>query len=217
MCCLTCHLSCFAVILSYFQLIASASQAGGSLRTNVTSSQLIQSRGWRRTHFVWGKAATWWAFRTFKSGWETNPEHIQLPYRINKCSSIISHTVFLHFSVIFLVMGEDTNQLGDLLDRPKWPHRGKCLGVEWWESFYRIPIVRYTFTAPIKFNHVSPFWCRYFIHNNFLNFRFWMPGQPDNWNNDEHCGQVVGSQSGQWNDENCNTKRKYICKYINCK
>uniref|UniRef100_A0A3Q2ST85 C-type lectin domain-containing protein n=1 Tax=Fundulus heteroclitus TaxID=8078 RepID=A0A3Q2ST85_FUNHE len=46
---------------------------------------------------------------------------------------------------------------------------------------------------------------------------FWMSGQPDNWNNTEDCGQVVGYNFGHWNDENCAAKRKYICKYINCK
>lgn len=46
-----------------------------------------------------------------------------------------------------------------------------------------------------------------------------MQGQPDNWGADpgEDCGQVVGSSFGQWNDENCNVKRKYICKHINRK
>ncbi|XP_062291189.1 macrophage mannose receptor 1 [Scomber scombrus] len=46
---------------------------------------------------------------------------------------------------------------------------------------------------------------------------YWMPNQPDNWGADpgEDCGQVVGSSGGRWNDENCNVKRKYICKYIN--
>ncbi|XP_023264465.1 macrophage mannose receptor 1-like [Seriola lalandi dorsalis] len=46
---------------------------------------------------------------------------------------------------------------------------------------------------------------------------YWMQGQPDNWGDEpgEDCGQVVGSSFGQWNDENCNVKRKYICKHIN--
>ncbi|XP_049459415.1 macrophage mannose receptor 1 [Epinephelus fuscoguttatus] len=44
---------------------------------------------------------------------------------------------------------------------------------------------------------------------------YWMPGQPDNWGDGEDCGQVVGSSNGQWNDENCNVKRKYICKHVN--
>ncbi|XP_026210251.1 C-type mannose receptor 2, partial [Anabas testudineus] len=46
---------------------------------------------------------------------------------------------------------------------------------------------------------------------------YWMQGQPDNWGDEpgEDCGQVVGSSLGQWNDENCNVKRKYICKHVN--
>uniref|UniRef100_A0A665UF71 C-type lectin domain-containing protein n=1 Tax=Echeneis naucrates TaxID=173247 RepID=A0A665UF71_ECHNA len=48
-------------------------------------------------------------------------------------------------------------------------------------------------------------------------FRYWMPNQPDNWSENEHCGQVVGSSFGQWNDENCNVGRKYICKHQNRK
>lgn len=42
-----------------------------------------------------------------------------------------------------------------------------------------------------------------------------MGGQPDNFNDDEDCGELVGYEHGQWNDENCNAKRKYICKHIN--
>uniref|UniRef100_A0A3Q2WGQ3 C-type lectin domain-containing protein n=1 Tax=Haplochromis burtoni TaxID=8153 RepID=A0A3Q2WGQ3_HAPBU len=45
----------------------------------------------------------------------------------------------------------------------------------------------------------------------------WMSGQPDDWNDNEDCGQVVGYNFGEWNDENCDNKRKYICKHINCK
>ncbi|XP_061589669.1 macrophage mannose receptor 1 [Cololabis saira] len=44
---------------------------------------------------------------------------------------------------------------------------------------------------------------------------YWMPNQPDNYQDAEHCGQVVGSYFGQWNDENCGVKRRYICKHIN--
>ncbi|KAM6975835.1 uncharacterized protein LKV04_015092 [Tautogolabrus adspersus] len=46
---------------------------------------------------------------------------------------------------------------------------------------------------------------------------FWAPGQPDNWGAEpgEDCGQVLGESFGQWNDENCNVKRKYICKHVN--
>lgn len=44
-----------------------------------------------------------------------------------------------------------------------------------------------------------------------------MSGQPDDWNDNEDCGQVVGYNFGEWNDENCDNTRKYICKHINCK
>uniref|UniRef100_H3C3E4 C-type lectin domain-containing protein n=1 Tax=Tetraodon nigroviridis TaxID=99883 RepID=H3C3E4_TETNG len=48
---------------------------------------------------------------------------------------------------------------------------------------------------------------------------FWMLGQPDDWGEEpgEDCGQVVGYNNGHWNDDNCNNKRKYICKHINRK
>uniref|UniRef100_A0A3B3BIN7 C-type lectin domain-containing protein n=1 Tax=Oryzias melastigma TaxID=30732 RepID=A0A3B3BIN7_ORYME len=45
----------------------------------------------------------------------------------------------------------------------------------------------------------------------------WGQGQPDNWQGNEHCGEVVGYNNGHWNDENCDSKRRYICKHINCK
>ncbi|XP_029301044.1 C-type mannose receptor 2-like [Cottoperca gobio] len=46
---------------------------------------------------------------------------------------------------------------------------------------------------------------------------YWKTGQPDNWGDEpgEDCGQVLGANDGQWNDENCNAKRKYICKHVN--
>lgn len=46
-----------------------------------------------------------------------------------------------------------------------------------------------------------------------------MLGQPDDWGEEpgEDCGQVVGYNNGHWNDDNCNNKRKYICKHINRK
>uniref|UniRef100_A0AAY4ESS0 C-type lectin domain-containing protein n=1 Tax=Denticeps clupeoides TaxID=299321 RepID=A0AAY4ESS0_9TELE len=42
----------------------------------------------------------------------------------------------------------------------------------------------------------------------------WRSGQPDNWDNNEDCGQVGGA-NGQWNDENCGVRRRYICKHDN--
>lgn len=42
----------------------------------------------------------------------------------------------------------------------------------------------------------------------------WMGGQPDNLN-EEDCGELVGYENGQWNDEDCDSTRKFICKHIN--
>lgn len=41
----------------------------------------------------------------------------------------------------------------------------------------------------------------------------WRPGQPDNWQGNEHCGQLDGN--GMWNDEGCTVKRFYVCKREN--
>ncbi|KAJ7986772.1 hypothetical protein DPEC_G00331850 [Dallia pectoralis] len=47
----------------------------------------------------------------------------------------------------------------------------------------------------------------------FLSFLAdWRTGNPDNWMGNENCGQVVGGDGGKWNDENCDSKRNYICK-----
>ncbi|KAL2099694.1 hypothetical protein ACEWY4_004088 [Coilia grayii] len=42
---------------------------------------------------------------------------------------------------------------------------------------------------------------------------YWRPNQPDNWQDDEDCGQV--DSNGQWNDESCGVRRRYICKREN--
>ncbi|KAJ8338950.1 hypothetical protein SKAU_G00357360 [Synaphobranchus kaupii] len=44
---------------------------------------------------------------------------------------------------------------------------------------------------------------------------YWRPGQPDNWADNEDCGQVAGGSNGQWNDEPCGIRRRYICKRPN--
>lgn len=47
--------------------------------------------------------------------------------------------------------------------------------------------------------------------------RSWKQGEPDNHGDEpgEDCVEVVGYSFGQWSDENCDTKRKFICKHIN--
>ncbi|XP_062410864.1 macrophage mannose receptor 1-like [Sardina pilchardus] len=42
---------------------------------------------------------------------------------------------------------------------------------------------------------------------------YWRPNQPDNWQGNEHCGQL--DTSGRWNDEGCGVRRRYICKREN--
>lgn len=44
---------------------------------------------------------------------------------------------------------------------------------------------------------------------------YWKEGQPDNWADNEDCGQVQGASNGQWNDETCTSRRQYICKRPN--
>ncbi|KAM3599721.1 uncharacterized protein V6R79_010309 [Siganus canaliculatus] len=52
--------------------------------------------------------------------------------------------------------------------------------------------------------------------SDFIHYiSYWIHGQPDNFGGGEDCGQVVGSNFGQWSDEDCSIKKKYICKYIN--
>lgn len=48
-----------------------------------------------------------------------------------------------------------------------------------------------------------------------VNCRYWKEGQPDNWADNEDCGQVLGANDGRWNDETCSTRRQYICKRSN--
>ncbi|XP_007252805.3 macrophage mannose receptor 1 [Astyanax mexicanus] len=44
---------------------------------------------------------------------------------------------------------------------------------------------------------------------------YWREGQPDNYLDNEDCGQVDGNNNGQWNDEHCTSKRPYICRRDN--
>uniref|UniRef100_A0A673Y588 C-type lectin domain-containing protein n=1 Tax=Salmo trutta TaxID=8032 RepID=A0A673Y588_SALTR len=47
--------------------------------------------------------------------------------------------------------------------------------------------------------------------STFLPFlAYWKPGNPDNWEDNEDCGEVVGGEKGQWNDDVCTSLRKFI-------
>ncbi|XP_073670284.1 C-type mannose receptor 2-like [Paramisgurnus dabryanus] len=42
-------------------------------------------------------------------------------------------------------------------------------------------------------------------------FRYWVPGQPDNYGNTEICTEFMTSQQGQWNDLSCSEFRTFVC------
>ncbi|KAL3836968.1 hypothetical protein ACJMK2_022370, partial [Sinanodonta woodiana] len=52
------------------------------------------------------------------------------------------------------------------------------------------------------------------IDGNGFAFLNWAPGEPNNVNNNEHCGEMItgGPQRSKWNDINCETQRGYICE-----
>lgn len=88
---------------------------------------------------------------------ETTQPSVQKQDFMNVLFFVVSHTrahlFYFFISRLYLVVGEDTNQHWDLLDRPEWPCLRKCLGVEWWESFYTVPIVCNTVTTPVSENN----------------------------------------------------------------
>ena len=46
-------------------------------------------------------------------------------------------------------------------------------------------------------------------------FQAWLPGQPDNFQNNEEC--LMMNHNGRWNDVSCNSQGYVICeKCINC-
>ncbi|KAJ8402327.1 hypothetical protein AAFF_G00368160 [Aldrovandia affinis] len=44
---------------------------------------------------------------------------------------------------------------------------------------------------------------------------YWSSGQPDNWADNEDCGEILGGTEGKWNDEPCSIRRRFICKRPN--
>ncbi|CAH7488194.1 Cd207 [Phodopus roborovskii] len=42
--------------------------------------------------------------------------------------------------------------------------------------------------------------------------RFWIPGEPNNTGNNEHCANIRVSSSRAWNDSSCDNKFPFICK-----
>nr|XP_016850890.1 PREDICTED: C-type lectin Cal-like isoform X2 [Anolis carolinensis] len=47
-----------------------------------------------------------------------------------------------------------------------------------------------------------------------FNYNAWMPNQPDNYFNSEHCVELrLSTGFKQWNDIQCSTRNAYICKH----
>ncbi|XP_059263753.1 C-type lectin domain family 4 member K [Mustela nigripes] len=42
--------------------------------------------------------------------------------------------------------------------------------------------------------------------------RFWIPGEPNNYGNNEHCANIKMSSLQSWNDASCDNKLLFICK-----
>ncbi|KAF1393311.1 hypothetical protein PFLUV_G00037760 [Perca fluviatilis] len=47
-----------------------------------------------------------------------------------------------------------------------------------------------------------------------FNYQRWAGGQPDNYNNREHCVEMVSWDSGLWNDVACADKKSYVCQVL---
>ncbi|KAK9397735.1 C-type lectin BpLec-like [Crotalus adamanteus] len=46
------------------------------------------------------------------------------------------------------------------------------------------------------------------------NYKSWQVNQPDNYRNNEHCGELTNySDFKLWNDNFCGNPNAYICKY----
>lgn len=45
-----------------------------------------------------------------------------------------------------------------------------------------------------------------------LTFSDWMPGEPNNRNSTEHCGQLEALSEFLWNDVRCDVPQSFICE-----
>ncbi|XP_048209526.1 C-type lectin domain family 4 member K [Perognathus longimembris pacificus] len=48
--------------------------------------------------------------------------------------------------------------------------------------------------------------------NSVQSKRFWIPGEPNNLGNNEHCGNIKLFSLRSWNDDSCDNKLLFICK-----
>uniref|UniRef100_A0A673IX79 C-type lectin domain-containing protein n=1 Tax=Sinocyclocheilus rhinocerous TaxID=307959 RepID=A0A673IX79_9TELE len=42
-------------------------------------------------------------------------------------------------------------------------------------------------------------------------FRYWKPGQPDNWGGSENCALIEPNAQGQWHDVPCTNQYPFVC------
>lgn len=47
-----------------------------------------------------------------------------------------------------------------------------------------------------------------------LSLRYWQPGQPNSYNGDQDCGELLQDSAGvgQWNDDGCFGEQNWICE-----
>ncbi|XP_004369288.1 C-type lectin domain family 4 member K [Trichechus manatus latirostris] len=48
--------------------------------------------------------------------------------------------------------------------------------------------------------------------NKVQSVRFWIPGEPNNVGNNEHCANIRAASLQSWNDDSCDNKLLFICK-----
>uniref|UniRef100_A0A096N0R1 C-type lectin domain family 4 member K n=1 Tax=Papio anubis TaxID=9555 RepID=A0A096N0R1_PAPAN len=56
------------------------------------------------------------------------------------------------------------------------------------------------------------FWVDDTPFNKVQSAKFWIPGEPNNVGNSEHCGNIRASSLQAWNDAQCDTTFLFICK-----
>lgn len=109
--------------------------------------------GWRqyedKCYFFSTDAKTWLEANAFCLQQNSNLMSIQdIHERVRQHTSIqkqkgsLTRVLSYFFSIVVLVVGEDTDQHRSLLDRPEWQSLRRRLGVEWRQSLCRIFIVR---------------------------------------------------------------------------
>ncbi|XP_076991214.1 C-type lectin domain family 4 member K [Tamandua tetradactyla] len=56
------------------------------------------------------------------------------------------------------------------------------------------------------------YWVDYTPFDKVQSTRFWIPGEPNNAGNNEHCASIKTFSLRSWNDDSCDIKLLFICK-----